>query len=112
MSQDKWFKSDKQPSAGDIVLFLKQESNINNSYQYGMIESVEPSIDGIVRKVTVRYKNHQEQAIRFTKRSVRSLVLIRSISEVGIMTELGTMSCIANNNLHESLIFINIQNFK
>ena len=89
-----WFESDKQPSKGDIVLFLKQESGIvNTKYQYGMIEEVECSADGIARKAIVQYRNNQEKSFRSTKRSIRSLVLIRSTEETDIMTELGTMAC-------------------
>jgi len=96
LEQDKWFRSDLQPAVGDVVLFLKQESNFGKNYQYGMIEELEPSKDGVVRKVLVRYKNHQEQSFRFTKRSIRSLVLIHSIGETDIMTELGTMAAIVD----------------
>ena len=61
-SQEKWFESDRQPRKGDIVLFLKQESGISNTdYHYGIIEEVEHSKDGIVRKATVAYKNHGEK---------------------------------------------------
>ena len=94
LAQEKWFESDKQPSKGDIVLFLKQESGIvNTKYQYGMIEEVECSADGIARKAIVQYRNNQEKSFRSTKRSIRSLVLIRSTEETDIMTELGTMAC-------------------
>lgn len=38
LAQEKWFESDKQPSKGDIVLFLKQDFGIVNAkYQYGMV---------------------------------------------------------------------------
>ena len=96
-SQEKWFESDRQPRKGDIVFFLKQESSISNTdYHYGIIEEVEHSKDGIVRKATVAYKNHGEKTFRSTRRSVRSLLLIRSIDESDIMTELGMMSCNEN----------------
>ena len=100
LSQEKWFTSDRQPSKGDIVLFLKHESNISNTYQYGMIDSIHKGKDDVIRQATVKYKNHQEQAFRFTKRAIRSLVLIRSFDEVDIMKELGTMAALADSHFH------------
>lgn len=100
MPQEKWFHTDRQPSKGDVVLFLKHESNICNNYQYGMIESVDRGKDGVIRQATVKYKNYQEQVFRFTKRSIRSLVLIRPVDEIDIMTELGTMASFADSLLH------------
>ncbi|XP_066928171.1 uncharacterized protein [Clytia hemisphaerica] len=102
LSQEKWFTSDGQPSKGDIVLFLKHESNINNTYQYGMIDSVHKGKDDVIRQATVKYKNHQEQAFRLTKRAIRSLVLIRSFDEIDIMKELGTMAALADSRFHWS----------
>ena len=64
-----------------------------------MIESVHRGMDNVIRQVTVKYKNHQEQSFRFTKRAIRSLVLIRSFDEVDIMTELGTMASIADSKI-------------
>ena len=86
----------------DVVLFLKSESNIYNTYQYGMIDSVHKGKDDVIRQVTVKYKNHQEQTFRFTKRAIRSLVLIRSFDEVDILTELGTMASLADVHIHLS----------
>ena len=77
---------------GDVILFLKTEGELSSVYQYGMIDSVKPSKDGIVRTVNVRYRNHSERVDRITKRSVRELVLIHHIDDIDIMKELGTVA--------------------
>ena len=96
MDQPKWFTTD-EISKGDIVLFLKNESKLSSTYQFGIIDAVQPTDrDGIVRKVDVKYRNHNENTYRVTKRAVRSLVKIKSIDEGDIVTELGRMACVAN----------------
>ena len=92
MEQPKWFQDDRHIKQGDIVLFTKQESEINSNYQYGMIDSVECGRDGKIRKVRVRYRNHNENVDRITFRSVRSLVVIQSVDEINIMQELGEIA--------------------
>ena len=57
IEQQKWFRTDDELSVGDIVLFLKNESVLCSTYQYGMIVGVEKSNDGIVRRVVIKYKN-------------------------------------------------------
>ena len=99
LSQQKWFDSEKQPKKGDVVLFLKQESSISNTYQYGMVEDVEQSKDGLARKLRVRYRNVNESVDRYTTRSTRSLVLIHHVDETNITKELGDIAIAADIKL-------------
>ena len=92
IDQPKWFKSDESLKPGDIVLFLKEDSAIHSNYQYGVIDSVHPGRDHKIRKVTVRYRNSNENTDRTTTRSVRGLVVIHRIDEINIMEELGEVS--------------------
>ena len=92
VDQPKWFQSDRDIKKGDIVLFLKQESVLCNTYQYGMVESVEPGRDGKIRKVHVKYRNSSEETDRVTYRSTRSLIMIHRIDELNVMEELGQVS--------------------
>ena len=39
---------------------LKQDEVLSNSYQYGIVNKVVPSKDGIIRKIILRYRNHQQ----------------------------------------------------
>lgn len=100
MSQRKWFHDDKPITKGDVVIFTKQESIINNNYQYGMVEEVHFGKDGKARRATIRFKNYRENKFRFTNRAVRSLVLIQSVDEIDIFTELATMACFADTMIN------------
>ena len=92
MRQQKWFDDDERLSAGDIVVFLKKEGELNVTYQYGMIKSVQLSKDGKVRTVDVEYRNSSENVSRVTHRAVRELVLIRHIDEIDILSEMGIIA--------------------
>ena len=44
----KWFQTSRDVKVGDIVLFLKNDSLLSKTYQYGMITNIEYSKDGIL----------------------------------------------------------------
>ena len=79
MDLNKWFSGDNDLQVGDIILSAKTDSAISSTYQYGIITKVEPTKDGIVRKVQVKYTNSNEISSHETYRSVRNLILIQSI---------------------------------
>ena len=103
MEQPKWFKSDRDLKKGDVVLFLKHESEISSTYQYGMVDDIEASRDGRIRKVLVRYRNHSEDTNRTTYRSTRSLVVIHPVDEIDIIQELGQISLEVDHVLRKSV---------
>ena len=37
MNQPKWYRAEYDLKEGDVVLFLKQDSLLNKTYQYGMV---------------------------------------------------------------------------
>ena len=88
MFTPKWFKSDVDTKKGDIVLFLKSDSKLSSHYHFGMVESVETSRDGKVRRCQVRYRNANETVDRFTSRAIRSLVVIHHMDEINLRDEL------------------------
>lgn len=88
MIHPKWFKSDEDLQKGDIVLFLKSDSSLSSTYQYGIIQSVHLSKDGKIRKAEVKYKNQNESIFRVTNRAVRELVVIHRVNEIDITEEL------------------------
>ena len=92
IDQPKWFDSDQDVQVGDVVLFLKKEKEFAGNYQYGIVKSVEPSRDSKIRKVIVEYVNNSETVRRETRRSVRELVVIHPVDELGIVRELGQIS--------------------
>ena len=69
--------------------FLKHDSLLSKTYQYGMITNIEYGKDGIVRSVNVKYWNANENVNQSTKRFARDIVLIHHIDEINIMEELG-----------------------
>ena len=88
MKQEKWFDTTHVLQEGDIVLFLKRDSAIQNKYQYGIVSKVIPSKDGVIRKARIKYRNFNESSFRETYRSVRELILISSIDDINIMEEI------------------------
>ena len=99
LQQPKWFRTERDIKICDIVLFLKQEGSIiSNNYQYGMIREIIQSKDGIIQKVVVKYRNHNENTDRFTTRAVRELVMIHPIDELNLIEELGQISIKTKSN--------------
>ena len=88
MNQSKWFASGRNIQVEDIVLFKKIDSTISKIYQFGIIARVDSSKDDVVRKVMVRYCNSSENKFRGTFRSVRELVLIRSVDDLNLHEEM------------------------
>ena len=84
IDRPKWHKSDNDINVGDIILFLKNEQEFDQQYQYGRISQVYKGKDGLIRKVDVEYKNPTENTFRVTHRGVRELVLISPIDELDI----------------------------
>ena len=92
VEKPKWFVTDRHTCVGDIVLFLKSDKEFDQQYQYGMVVSISASRDGKIRTVTVQYQNHGENVKRSTTRSVRDLVVIHPVEELGIMKELDDLA--------------------
>ena len=92
MFQPKWFNSDRDISEGDVILFLKNDSKLASTYQYGMVCAISPTKDGKIRKVTIKYRNFNENVFRFTQRAVRELVIIHHVDELSIYEQLYEMT--------------------
>ena len=84
MYQPKWFKNDYDINVGDIVLFIKQDNPLCNTYQYGRIKEKIPSKDNRTRKVLVKYRNSSENMNRETYRAVRGLIRVHSVNELDV----------------------------
>ena len=88
MFQPKWYKSDRDPKIGDVILFLKSEKEFDKQYQYGIIVDLKISRDGKIRQVEVEYQNFNENVKRKTTRGTRDIVVIHPIDELGLTREL------------------------
>ena len=73
-------------------MFLKKDKEYAGNYQYGIVKELEVSKDDKVRKVVVEYVNSNEDVRRQTRRSVRELVVIHPLDELGIVRELGEIA--------------------
>ena len=92
MYSPKWFKTNYHLKEGDIVLFLKQDSNVLSKYQFGVVHDTIVGKDGLIRRVTVEYQNASERTKRETHRAARDLVMIHSVDDLDIMKDLGKMA--------------------
>ena len=83
IDKPKWYNTDREMKICDVVLLLKQEGAISCTYQYGMVHQIERDKDDRIRKVQIKYRNNNENHDRFTWRSVRQLVIIYPVEELG-----------------------------
>ena len=96
MHHPKWFNTDYHLKKGDVILFLKKEGLLNETYQFGIVDSVDTSRDNAIRSANVRYRNHNEDFDRITRRSIRQLIVIHRVDELDIVHELGKIATIAD----------------
>ena len=92
VEQPKWFVTERHVSVGDVVLFTKSEKEFDKIYQYGIIVTTFEGRDGLVREISIEYRNHNENAKRTTRRGVRDIVVIHPVDEIGISAELHNFS--------------------
>ena len=88
MHQPKWFVQDRDITVNDVVLFLKNDSAISTTYQYGIVKETHLGRDGRIRKVKIHYRNANEQSFRETTRAVRELIVIHQADENDLVDEL------------------------
>ena len=91
MFQPKWFRSDRDPKVGDVILFLKSEKDFEKIFQYGLICDLKSSRDGRIRTLDIEYQNHTEKVKRRTTRGTREVVVIHPFEELGLIRELNVL---------------------
>ena len=87
----KWKTTSTQPAVGDIVIFMKSESDVSFGdpvWKMGRVEEVQYSNDGVIRSVKVLYKNHNERVFRSTTRSVRKIAILHHEGELELVEQL------------------------
>ena len=92
MFQPKWFRNDRDPKVGDVVLFLKSDKEFDKQYQFGIITNLKASRDCKIRQLEIEYQNHNENVKRHTKRGTREIVVIHPVNELGLIRELNILS--------------------
>ena len=88
----KWFKDDSDLKIGDLVYFQKSESELGSNWIFGMIAGIDRSRDGLIRKVTVKYRNASESQDRETDRSVRKLCKLWSEDDWNLQDDLAELA--------------------
>ena len=89
-SPPKWGKTTQHVKVGDIVIYLKElpEQNFGEPvWKIGRIIELVTSEDGISRVAIVQYKNANEKVFRTTKRSVRSMAIVYTETELDIVQQ-------------------------
>jgi hypothetical protein len=106
MHQPIWFRSDRDLMEGDLVYFVKRESEVGDAkWTLGMVDELHRGRDGIIREAVIKYCNATEQKLsltkgdaqdstypRYTERAVRRLVKIFSIEEDSLADDLAELS--------------------
>ena len=85
----KWNKDDKELQVGDLVYFQKEpDKKLASKWIVGVVDQLDRSRDGKIRKVIIRYQNSGETQPRLTERAIRSLVKIYDIEEYVLQEDL------------------------
>ena len=93
----KWKTGSPELAVGDIVAFVREKSQLGGlSTRLGVIHEVEKGRDGVIRRVTIKYKNSGEQDFRFTRRSVRDIAVIHREEDLDICGKLSAAQKEAN----------------
>ena len=92
LEQKKWFKSDKDLMVDDVVIFQKEESAMGpKDWTMGVVDEAIKSRDDLVRRVIIRYQNHNEEQTRYTERSVRKIVKLFNIEDEELQDDLAEL---------------------
>jgi len=117
----KWTKSDPPLKVGDVVIFLKEgtEQVLGEPiWRIGKVAQVETSEkDGLVRAVTVQYKNISESKYRTTRRSVRTIAVLHREGDLELAQQLNAAARMAdkfakaqeNYMQHQESVFREVQ---
>ena len=87
----KWKKTNEQLKEGDIVIFLKSDSENRLGepvWRIARVKSVNVSEDGLARTAVLEYRNSNEKSFRTTHRSVRTVVVVHREGELDVIQHL------------------------
>ena len=95
----KWRSGGYEPKPGDLVIFMKHESDVKLGepvWRLGRVREIERSKDGVVRTAVIEYKNSSESVFRTTRRSVRRIAVLHKEGELELIEELNQASKYSN----------------
>ena len=79
----KWLQRHRNVRVGDVCL-IRYKNEIKGNYRLGKVNSVKKGKDGLVRTVTLLYKNPNERTFREVDRPVHGIAVIVPIEEQAI----------------------------
>ena len=88
MLRPKWFRSERDLVAGDLVYFMKRDIDLTGKWTIWMVDLVSKGADGVIREVMIKYCTLP----RYTERSVGKLVRIFSFEDVNLGEDLAELS--------------------
>ena len=101
----KWWSQETDLKEDDIVLFQKKDSVLEHAWTMGKIDQLIVGRDKVARRAIVKYQNGNEDFMRTTDRSVRSLVKLFSIDEFSIDEDLEVIhGCLAGDARYQDVL--------
>ena len=97
----KWSNGEPDIEIGDVVVFMREgkEADLGQTpWRTGLVDELHSSRDGTPRSATLKYKNHNEEVFRYTKRSVRTAAVIHREAKLDLLGELNLASIDANKH--------------
>ena len=88
MKLNKWYDNKGMLNVGDVVYFQKVEDDLASNWIMGMIEDVVKSKDDVVRKVSIKYQNANENTSRCTERAARKIIKLFHIDDTTWMDDM------------------------
>ena len=76
---------------GDIVMFQKEESALDNTWSLATVDQLVQGRDGLSRRAILRYKNFKEAFHRVSDRHVRSVVKVWSVDDQNVDEDLAEL---------------------
>ena len=102
----RWLEQGYEPQPGDLVVFLKHESDVTLGepvWRLGRVLNTERSKDGTVRTVIIEYRNASESTFRTTRRSVRRVAVLHKEGELELVETLNLAAKNSNVNYIQNL---------
>ena len=80
----KWHTSHRNLQVGDVVL-ISDSSALKGEYRLGIVRNVFPSADGLVRKVSLAYKNFKVGEKVYEYEGLPDVLITRSVQRLSLL---------------------------
>ena len=76
----KWLNRHRNVQVGDVCL-IRYKNDVRSTYRLGQVVKTKPGLDGLVRKVVLKYKLPNEKTFRLVDRPIHGIAVIVPIEE-------------------------------